>query len=80
MLVAYTITKNEKQGGKDFWTRIGVCFVNRDGSMNLKLNALPLGGEIHIREEERQQPGATRQGRTAAPPVHQVAEEFPDAF
>jgi len=78
MLVAYTITKNEKQGGKDFWTRIGVCFVNRDGSMNLKLNALPLGGEIHIREEDKQQPG--RQQRTAAPQAQRVAEEFPDAF
>jgi hypothetical protein len=78
MLVAYSITKNTKQGGKDFWTRIGVCFVNRDGSMNLKLNALPIGGEIHIREEERQQPG--RQQPTGAPAAHQVAEEFPDAF
>ena len=78
MLVAYTITKNEKQGGKDFWTRIGVCFVNRDGSMNLKLNALPLGGEIHIREENKQEQG--RPQRTAAPPARQVAEDFPDAF
>jgi len=39
-------------GGKSYWTRIGVAFVHRDGSLNVKLNALPINGEMHIRDSE----------------------------
>ena len=35
----YAITKNAE--GKSFWTRIGVGFENRDGSINLRLNLVP---------------------------------------
>ncbi len=31
--------------------RIGIAFENRDGSFNVKLDALPVNGTIHIRDE-----------------------------
>lgn len=43
----YVITSNK---GRTFWTKIGVAFVNRDGSLNCKLNCLPITGELHIRD------------------------------
>lgn len=45
----YTITENPN-GGKGFWTKIGMASTNRDGSMNIILNALPLNGKLHVRD------------------------------
>lgn len=39
----------ERQG-KSFWIKIGVAFVNRDGSETVLLDAWPIGGKIQIRE------------------------------
>lgn len=48
MLVAYAI---QERNGKTFWNRIGVAFVNRDGSINVKLELFPVGGgDIQLRE------------------------------
>jgi hypothetical protein len=47
--VAYVITeRNEKQ----YWNRIGVAFTNKDGSINVKLDALPTGGTLQLRDYE----------------------------
>lgn len=46
--VAYVITQ---RNGKNHWTRIGVGFVNRDGSVNIKLEAIPVSGELQIRDQ-----------------------------
>jgi hypothetical protein len=57
---AYNIV--ERQNGRRFWSRIGSAFKNRDGSYNIFLDSLPLGGKIQIREEDREaqrkEPGA----------------------
>ena len=37
-------------GERSIWRRIGTAFVNRDGSLNVLLDALPVGGKIHIRD------------------------------
>jgi hypothetical protein len=47
MKEVYTIVKN---GEKDYWNKIGNAFVNRDGSLTVKLNALPVNGNLHIRD------------------------------
>lgn len=47
MKVVYVITERD---GRSFWNRIGVAFVNKDGSLNVKLEALPVSGELHIRD------------------------------
>ncbi len=43
----YTIVKN---GEKAFWQKVGRAHVNKDGSLNVYLNALPLNGELNIRD------------------------------
>ncbi len=38
------------KGERKFWNKVGVAFVNRDGSLNCKLDSLPVDGELHIRD------------------------------
>jgi hypothetical protein len=48
-LVVYTIV--EKPGtDKGFWAKIGSAWVNRDQSINIQLDALPVNGKLHVRE------------------------------
>ena len=41
-----------KNDGRDRarWVRVGVAFPNRDGSINVLLDALPLSGRLQIRD------------------------------
>jgi len=39
-----------ERGEKSFWNRIGTAFRNHDGSYNIYLDALPIGGKVQIRE------------------------------
>ena len=50
MKAVYTVI--EKGPGKSFWVRIGAGFTNRDGSMNLHLDALPVNGKLQVRDWE----------------------------
>lgn len=47
MKIAYVITQRNH---KNFWNRVGVAFENKDGSINVKLEAVPVSGEIQIRD------------------------------
>lgn len=38
------------KGGESKWVKAGTAFSNRDGSMNVYLDVLPLDGKLHIRE------------------------------
>ncbi len=42
--------KDLGDGKKSVWTKIGSAFVNKDGSINAFLEALPIDGRLHIRE------------------------------
>jgi hypothetical protein len=46
--VVYTII--ERGRGRRVWLRVGVAFVNRDQSLNVRLDAVPISGQLHIRE------------------------------
>ena len=46
MMFAYTITE---RGERTFWTRIGVAFTNKDGSINVRLDAVPVTGTLCLR-------------------------------
>lgn len=49
MKVLWMIT--ERGDKKSYWTRVGVGFVNRDGSINLQLDAVPVGGgKLQLRD------------------------------
>lgn len=66
-LAVYAI--NEKDGERAaWWQKIGMAFTNRDGSITLYLDALPLGtNKLQVREQKdevRPADGA----RTGAPP------------
>lgn len=41
----------EREGKKAIWTRIGLAFVNKDKSLNVILNTIPLNGRLHIRDQ-----------------------------
>lgn len=47
-LAVYNIKQTEAK--KPFFKNIGVAFVNKDGSINVILDSLPLDGKLHIRE------------------------------
>jgi len=46
-LDAYSIKARGE--GASIWTRCGSAFINRDGSINVYLDVLPLDGKLHIR-------------------------------
>jgi hypothetical protein len=48
MKAVYTVI--DRGQGKSFWVRIGVGFTNRDGSINLRLDAIPVNGTLQVRE------------------------------
>jgi hypothetical protein len=63
MKLVYTIV--DRKDGKSFWTRIGAAFTNRDGSLTLKLDAIPIGGTMQVRDWEPRD--AEREARSQAP-------------
>lgn len=49
----YTVAK---VGGKDRWIRLGIGFVNGDGSITIKLDALPVNGVLSVRDYKSPSP------------------------
>lgn len=47
---------SDEEPAKNVWTKIGVAFVNRDQSMNIILEALPINGRLHVRDRRPQKP------------------------
>jgi hypothetical protein len=46
----YAIYESRSDGReRSRWVRVGVAFDNRDGSLNVLLDALPLSGRLQIR-------------------------------
>ena len=54
MKIAYVITTRKD---RSYWNRVGVAFVNNDGSINVKLEAVPVSGEIQIRDYSPKEEG-----------------------
>ena len=75
MKVVYVISE---RGGKNYWNRIGVAFVNSDNSVNVKLESIPLSGELHVRDyvprEDGLLPTLTKTRSNGQKQVEQVAE------
>lgn len=42
----YDVLVSRENGDKRFFTKIGAAFVNKDGSIGVKLDALPLTGDM----------------------------------
>jgi hypothetical protein len=46
----YAIFDFKAEGrGRSRWVRVGVAFDNKDGSLNVLLDALPLSGRLQVR-------------------------------
>jgi hypothetical protein len=65
MKLVYTIV--ERKDGKSFWTRIGAAFTNRDGSLTLKLDAIPIGGTMQVRDWEPRDAEKEARSQTSSP-------------
>jgi hypothetical protein len=48
---------------KTYWTRIGAAFTNKDGSITVQLDALPVSGRLQIREDEAREEREERRER-----------------
>jgi hypothetical protein len=76
----FTMTEREVNGEKKtFWTRVGVAFVNRDGSITIKLDALPLSGTLQVREEDREYQERKRAAGLAPVPASSSPAHADDA-
>jgi hypothetical protein len=63
--IAYTVVERNKDGRK-FWVRVGAAFVNRDGSLNVRLDAMPVNGELQIRDYQPREVRGPADGERAA--------------
>lgn len=63
----------ERQG-KSFWIKVGAAFTNRDGSMSVLLDALPVNGKLQIRDS------VPRDGQQSLPREPAVKEVAPGGF
>lgn len=70
--VAYVITE---RNDKTYWNRIGVAFTNKDGSINVKLDALPIGGTLQIRDYEPREEFESNGGSMRPRPGRAVGAE-----
>ena len=66
MKTVFTVV--ERGQGKSIWVRIGVGFVNKDGSWNLHLDAVPTNGKLQVREWEPYDRDRERRSDAPAPP------------
>jgi len=53
-LAVFTIVEINEE--KALWRRVGNAYLNRDGSYNLYLEALPVNGKLHMREHQEPPP------------------------
>lgn len=51
------------------WIRCGKARLNRDGSLNVRLDALPLNGELHLRPVDGGGAGASQKPQPQAKPA-----------
>jgi hypothetical protein len=56
-LTVFSIREGKNGLGK-VWTRAGNAVVNKDGSLNLWLDVLPLDGVLHVRQTAEKQDNA----------------------
>jgi len=68
--IAYNVVE---RNGRSFWQRIGVGFVNADNSVNVKLECLPVNGELQLRDYVPREAGAPNTDDAAANPRRATA-------
>jgi hypothetical protein len=61
-LDAFTIVERAQNANQDaegsdkkYWVKIGSAFVNKDDSLNVYLDAVPINGMLHLRKPTSKQ-------------------------
>lgn len=49
-LEVYTVIESRREGDRNYWHRVGSAWKNRDGSLSIKLNSLPMNGELIVKK------------------------------
>lgn len=62
----FEVSAISENGDKGRFTKVGVAFINRDQSINVILNALPVSGKLQLR--------VPRETETAVPTDSEGAE------
>jgi hypothetical protein len=65
----FAVFSIRKATGGSVWTRAGTAFCNKDGSLNVVLDVIPLDGRLHVREAGEK--------REAAQSISSVPEQEP---
>lgn len=60
MQAVYTVVP--KPEGRDLWLRVGSAFPNRDGSLTVFLDAVPVNGRLQIRDYQPRETANARKG------------------
>jgi len=54
--------RDSNNGGKGYWTKIGAGFENKDGSVNMVFDCIPVDGRCQLRvRQEKQEEGRNEQ-------------------
>jgi hypothetical protein len=48
--IAFQVTEGTE--GKNYWNRVGAMWATKDGGFSLKVDAMPIDGEIALRPRE----------------------------
>jgi hypothetical protein len=75
--LVYTVVQTKN--GKSAWIKLGAGWINSDGSMNLKLDALPVNGTMQVRDNDRdqQRPFEDRRDLASLPFARSTPEPVP---
>ena len=73
LVVFSTRETHDKEGrSTTVWVKAGSAWVNRDGSLNVYLDVLPLDGKLHVREATEKDVGRGR--ANGSPPREEAAQ------
>jgi hypothetical protein len=73
----FTIIEKE-EWSKGVWIKVGTAFENRDGSLNIFLDALPCNGRLHVRER-KVKPSTPSSEDVDKDTLPEAGEKCPDA-
>jgi len=54
-LNVFSPVESSKEPKRTFWLRVGNAYVNRDGSINVYLDAMPMNGRLQLRESNEKE-------------------------
>lgn len=78
-LEVWSIRDANEKNSRSYWKHAGRAFVNRDGSINILLDVLPIDGKLQVRERreaEDQRPNGVGGGQRSNQAPHAPSREI----